>query len=175
MLLIVVLLSTNVSAAALDLQTAAEPDIITVDTSSKETISKEEALQYAKYVPGVEGNTFESVFVRGVTAADILSYCTLTSSRTIAQFQCPDYQASFPEAFLPAHSKLKSVSSLNDIIYIYYVTADGYEVISSHSSLGLHDICIYESDTDTAIEITGSSQILYRNFRYGCYDIARDL
>ena len=128
-------------------------------------MSEMEQAQYSEY----ELRPVAMAYVNDVeiTSSDILSLCNCIDEEIYDTHVVRTYTTDKVREFIKDCKKITSVSSLDNLVYVTYVTNDDYEVVLGYSEDGLEEKCVYNPQEDSAVSITQEEGLLYSNLRYG--------
>lgn len=99
----------------------------------------------------------------------ILSLFNVQSSKVIGNNLVKIYESNSISGLLPMSKKIVELSSINDFIYISYISTDNNEITLCYDDNGLNHKTIYNEDTDVLIYDDNNSPYMISNFRHGTY------
>lgn len=143
-----------------------------VNTSATLNLTNKQAEEYMKYQADISASKSSLAVVNdgeNVSLDYLLQHSEKIENCKIGDTECVVYNPELFNAIFPYSEEIRDVSTLDDVLYVSYLTTDGKEVIISYIDSEFNDMCIYDEQTDEAVFISTTEKCKFTGFRRGTH------
>ena len=140
-----------------------------IDMTEVKEMPKSDLILYEKYKVR-EGDLEQKnayALQKDNVVENVLSLCVKKTSEKVADKTITTYELHNYEDLLKYCQKLIDVSTIDNTMYIQYISKDNKEVILSYNRQGVQEISVYDSSNDTLAYMGHGQNLYYTNFRKG--------
>lgn len=136
------------------------------NTTIKTAVSENESINNRKYNLRLPDS---KIINQGSFLDAILSICTLRNTSVINGTKISTYSSKSMTKYLHNCHEISDIAKVNDVIYIFYSTKSGENIILCYNNSGLLNRSIYNAATGTAIINEKGNESNYTNYREGTH------